>query len=320
MYSGEVVKKSFLRYNKWLLHYKVKLFSLLSAFVLWFFIVTDHHYNHVLSVSLHLMNQQAGFILKEPVPSRVKVLFRGSGKALLALMFRDIRINIDLHQATRLEEFAITVDMIKGIPLGMDVAPQRIIEPDSVTVHLDRFVEKKVNIQPDITLIPSDGYIHVGDIILNPDSVFVSGPETIVDTVSEIRTVHREFKNVIKKIDGKVPLVLLDWETVDYTIDNVRFEADIQRIGERIINEVPVNVVRVPQGIRVIVVPSTFTLKVQGGVNVLAKLKKEDIVATIDFRRRYLYRGKHIPAMIDVPEGITFSDARPKNFELIVER
>ena len=320
MFSGEVVKKTFLRYNKWLLHYKVKLFSLLSAFLLWFFIVTDHHYNHVINVSLHLMNKQAGLILKEPVPSKVTVLFRGSGKALLALMFRDIRIDLDLHQTDRLEEFAITVDKIKGIPLGMDVTPQRIIEPNSVTVHLDRFVEKRVIIRPDISFIPADGYIHVGSIILNPDSVIVSGPETIVDTVSEIRTVRREFKNVIKKIDGKVPLVHMDWETVEYTLDDVRFEADIQRIGERTINEIPVSVVRVPQGVRVIVVPSTFSLKVQGGVNVLAKLKKEDIVATIDFRRRYLYRGKHIPAMIDVPEGITFSDARPKNFELIVER
>ena len=45
-----------------------------------------------------------------------------------------------------------------------------------------------------------------------------------------------------------------------------------------------------------------------------------NVYETIDFRRRRQYRGTRIPAKIDVPEGITFSDARPASFELIVER
>lgn len=246
--------------------------------------------------------------------------FRGSGKDLLNFLYRDKRIELDLRQMRREKTFAVTTDMIKGIPLGMAVTPQRIVGPDSVTVLLDRLAEKKVIIRCKIAIVPADGYIQVGNVTFEPDSILVSGPESYVNQIAEAATDSQAFRSVIKRIEGRISLAHPAWETVTYGLSNVRFQADIQRIGERTITEIPVNVTSIPGGIRVIVVPSTLSLKVQGGVNVLSELERDDIVATIDYRRRYQYTGKRIPAKIDVPEGITFSDVRPEYFELIVER
>jgi YbbR domain-containing protein len=315
-----MMNKTLHRYKHWFYNYKVKIFCLLCALFLWFYVVTDNRFNHTIRVPVTLINQPQGLILRESVPSKIKVQFRGSGKELLSLLYREKRIELDLQQVRREKMFAITTDMIKGIPLGTAVRPQRIVEPDSITIRLDQFAAKQVPIVSDISVIPADGYIQVGDIKLIPDSILVSGPQSLVKGIDEVRTDTRTYQSVIKRIEDKLPLIPPEWATVNYGLKNVRFVGDVQRIGERTITEIPVNVIRVPRGLKVIVVPSTLSLKVQGGVSLLAELDRNDIVATIDYRRRQRYRQKRIPAGIDVPEGITFSDARPEFFELVVER
>jgi len=308
------------RCKKWFANYKVKIFSLFSALFLWFYVVTDNRFDHTISVPLHLINQPQGRILSEPIPSKVNVLFRGTGKDLLNLGYREKRIELDLHQIRRYKKFPITVDMIKGIPTGMEVIPQRIIEPDSVTVLLDQFAGKKVPLRPDIMLIPADGYTQVGDISLEPDSIIIYGPASWVKAISEVPTVAKEYKSVIRAIRDKISLVAPERETIAYSLDRVKFSVDVQRIGESLITEIPVNVTRVPSNIKVTVVPSTLSLKIQGGNNILSKLTRDDIEATIDFRRRFQYEGKSIAASIQVPEGITFSDVKPVKFEIILEK
>ena len=314
------MKSFFYRHKKWFINLKVKLFSLLSALFLWFFVVTDNYFDHKMGVSLHLVNQPNDWILTRPIPSKVDVLFRGRGKDLLSFAYRDRRIEIDLSEVQTERTFPLDIDMIKGVPQGMDIKPLQIVGIDTITVYLDRYASKKVPISPDITLVPLDGYMQIGDIQLVPDSVVVSGPRSLVNAISHVSTIKETYQNLLKEISSKLQLLPPEWASVEYSLNHVRFKADIQRIGERFMAEIPVEVTNIRNGVKVTVVPSTLSLKLQGGVNILAKLKREEIIATIDYRRRIRYTGRRIPANIQVPEGITFSDVKPPSFELLVER
>lgn len=314
------MKINFFLHRRWLQNYKVKLFSLLSAFFLWFYVITDNYFEYTVDVPLRIINKPIGKILTKPLPQKVKVLFRGLGKSFLSFRYRNKRIELDLHQVKEVSTFSLNLDMIKGIPAGMPVTPLRIVEPESITVRLDRSIEKKVAIHLDIQMVPTDGYTQIGDISFEPDSLILSGPESMVNAVSEVFTEKKVYRNVIKEIRGKVSIVPPSLKILNYSQNTVRFKADIQRIGERIITEIPVNVYNIPQGIKVSAVPSTLSLKLQGGVKVLSKLKREEIFATIDFKSRHRYRRKGIPATIELPKDISFSDVKPKFFELVVER
>jgi len=307
-------------HQRWFYNSKAKIFSLLTALFLWFYVVTDNQFDHMVNIPLHVVNKPKGWILIRPIPSKVKVLFRGTGKNLLSLTYRDKFIELNLHQSPRTKQLPITVNMIKGIPAGNTIIPVRVIEPESVTVRLDKFTVKKVPIHPNIKLVTLDGYIQVGNLILQPDSVVVSGPKSLVNAISEIPTEKKEYKNVLKEIQGKIPLSLPEEPTLRYSLNSVQFRADIQRIGERVLRDIPIKVTHVSSNMKVSALPSTLSLKLQGGVKLLSKLKKEDVAATIDFRSRYRYRGKKIPATINLPNGIDFSDVKPQFFELVVER
>ena len=306
--------------RKWLTNYKAKLFSLIFALLLWFFVVTDNHFDHTTTVAVRLINQPEGWILKKEIPSRITVLFRGSGKELLAFASRDKEIELDLRESARPRTFRLTVEMITDIPPEMAITPIRIIGTDSVHVELDRFAQKRVRVTPQMTIGPKDGYTMVGAVLLEPDSILVSGPRSVVDTVNQVNVFHREFAGLIKPISGKINFPPPDPSTIEYSESIVRFTVDIQRLGEKSVADIPVEVINIPRGFTVKVVPATFSLRLQGGVELLSRITSEDIAATIDYRSRARYRGKRIPATIVVPADIEFSNARPKDFELIVER
>ncbi len=259
-------------------------------------------------------------ILKTSVPSKIKVNFRGSGKELISLVFRNKYIELDLNQITQSATYAMTVDMIKGIPPELSVIPLNIVQPDSIKIELDQFVEKKVPIYPNITLIPLDGYSLVGDIIMEPDWINIQGPKSLVNAIDFIPTQEKIYKNIIKEISGKINLMPPSFETLQYSSNTTHFSAEIQRIGERIISDISIQVTNVPENMNVTAVPSTLSLKLQGGVKILSKITKEDITASINFLNRNRYERTRIPAMIQVPKDISFSDVIPPFFELIVER
>ena len=296
------------------------MFPLVCGLFLWFYVTTDNQFDHTQYVSLRVINKPSGYILAEPIPSRARVRFRGKGKNLLSLGYRDKRIEIDLQERAREAVIPLEPGMIKGIPSGAEIHPLRIVEPETVRVRLDRFAAKMVPVKPAMVLLPLDGYTQVGSVVLDPDSVVVSGPKGYVDEILEVSTEDLEYKNLLKEIRGKIALASAGRATLNYSSRAVEFKADIQRIGERVMTEIPIVVLNVPARLKVTAVPSTLSLRIQGGVNVLSKLRKEDVVASIDYGSRHRYRGEKVPANIQVPPGITFSESRPESFELVVER
>ena len=307
-------------YHKWLRNYKVKIFTLCSALFLWFYVVTDNRYEHVIQVPLRLQNQPADWILTYPVPSKIKVLFRGTGKNLLSLGYRNKWVELDIKKSTRAAKIPITIDMIKGIPSGTGIIPGRIVEPDSIDIQFDHFASKKVPIHSNITIDLMDGYVQVGDIQFEPDSLIISGPRVFVQKINEIKTEEVGFQDVLKKVDGKIDLIVPEWETVNCSINTARYTVDVQRIGEKLFRDIPVTVTGLPRGLNVMVVPSTLSLKLQGGVRILSNVSKDELIATIDYGSRRRYEGKQIPATIEVPDALSFTDVKPKFFELIIEQ
>ena len=304
----------------WFKNYKVKLFSILSALFIWFYVVTDNYFEVTINVPLQLVNFPQGYILANDVPSHVKVLFRGSGKSLLNFYYREKSIELDLHQMKQSAIFRLGIGMINGMMPGVNIAPLRIVKPDSVLVKLDRYAIRKVPVQANLTMKPMDGYTQIGSIALEPDSIDVSGPETIVENIDFVETTPKSFENVLKPLQGQVDIIPPKNSTVQYHVEEIHFAADIQRIGERYLSGIPIEVLNVPRGVDVSVIPSTLSLKLQGGVSLLANLDKKDIGASIDYRSRRRYHGKGIPANIKSPPDITFSDVHPKFFELRVNR
>lgn len=309
-----------LRNHKFLKNFKVKFFSFLCALFLWFYIVSDNVYRHTFEVPIRIENKPDGWVLAEEIPSKVKVQFRGKGKNFLSFQYDEKYIELDLQERTQTKTFKIKPSMIKGINNDLDIQPLEYIHPDTITVQLDRYMSKKVPVHSKLIINELNGYTQVGNVKFDVDSVTVNGPRVKVNQISSVYTEQAEFDKVVKDLSGKVKIEPSKFSTVEYSEHTVHFKVDIQRIGEVVFDRIPVKIINVPPEVEVQVIPSTLSLKLQGGVDLLNSIEKDDISAHIDFSTRYRYKRDKIPATILVPNDISFTDVKPQYFELVVER
>ena len=306
-------------YRIFIHNYKIKLFCLISALFFWYYITIESQFEYIYEVPFHLVNPPTGRILLHPVPSRVKVRFKGTGRAFINLRFiQDRKMILDLRRANLNGTIPLTIDMIRDVPSGLNVKPLSVVEPETIHLEWDRMAEKRVPVLSQIRLVPADGYVQVGDIAFEPDSVRIRGPQSEVDSIQEVYSEKRTYEGLIKGIKDKIALQMNASNVLQYSVRMVRFNAQIQRLGEKVLQNIPVQAVHVPGNLRVAIVPPTLMLKIQGGVDLLAHLKKEDVTATIDYRNRNRHNAGRYPAMIQIPKDITFSEVEPKVFELWV--
>jgi YbbR domain-containing protein len=305
-------------YRVFVYQYKIKLFCLFSALFFWFYISIESQFEYTTDVPLTLVNPPQGWILLDPLPQSAKVRFKGAGRSYFSYRFHDRKLEVDLRKVNNNTRIPLTADMVKDLPANVRVLA--VLEPEAIKVQWDRLIKKKVPVLTRLDLAPADGYVQVGDIQLEPDSVTVTGPQSVADSIYEVSTESRTYSGLIKEIGDKLPLVPVSEDMLKYSAKIVKFRADIQKIGERTLEAVPVLAIHVPEGEHVSVRPSMLSIKLQGGVDVLAQLKKEDVSVTVDYRNLGRYPDRRIPAMIQMPKDVTFIEVEPKIFELAVSK
>ena len=128
------------------------------------------------------------------------------------------------------------------------------------------------------------------------------------------------FSKVQSPIKSRIDLILDFPRVVESSDTAVVFEAEIQSIGERIISEVPVNILHIPKEIIAFANPSTVSLTVTGGVDFIASLKPNDIYVSVDFNELNEGELSHDPS-VNVPDDVLqWSDLSPKTIELTIRR
>jgi len=322
MRAGRIMKSFHFFHWKWFQNYKIRIFSILSALIIWLFVVSNNQFEHTLSIRLHVLNTPSGWVQKKSIPFRIKVLFLGKGRDLILYSLRPRSIELDLKGDTGDRTIRLSgQDVQRAVPQNLpSLISLRVIEPEAIEIQLDRYAEKKIPVIALLNLIPLDGYVQVGAARLKPDSIMVSGPKTFVDSIQTAVTVEKTVPNLLKEISGKIDLASPPRENVSYSAEFVHFEADIQGLGERSISEIPVQIVNSPPEAHAVPLPSKVTVKLRGGVKVLSRLKREDIQVTLDYQRAGRYPEGRMPATIQVPFELAIIDVDPALFEIVLEQ
>lgn len=300
-------------------HLQTKFIALFLALLLWFYVVTEDEYSYILNIPIRVTNVKPGKIIENDYPREARVMFGGKGKQLLGLMIEnDIELIINMDYVD--ESLAIKLKK-ENIPQhNIVVEPIRIVAPDSIKIRLANLVEKKVLVMPEITIQTVPGYAVVGKILVEPDSVWISGPEGEVKNIHMVHTKKKEFDEVKRDISQKIELEPIDIDKIKLFSRRVTVNADVQKLMEKVINRVPVHVQNVPRGMRASVRPNFLSLTVQGGVKVLAEVTENEIFAYIDYERKQKSNSIGFPAVIKTPPGVDIRNVNPKTFKVVLER
>lgn len=300
------------------------------ALVLWVFVVSNDFYFMTLTTPIEVRNLSVRKALREEVPKEALVRFYGTGRALfkaflLKRFYDEFKLVLDLERISDEYEFFLNSYFKEYpqkvvIPPSFDIEYIEIVYPFQVSISLDEYLVKTVPIVSGINLMTAPGYVLVGIIELTPDSAVVAGPMEVIQDLSQLLTNSDTLDQVNLPVSVQIGLKS-PGNLVQFTPEQVHYHADVQAISERIITEVPVDIVNVPSGYRIFVSPTTVALTIIGGANRISRIEPEEINVTIDFGSQWNSEIQFYEPTVSVPEGvIDWQDLSPRNLELIVTR
>lgn len=298
------------------------------AILLWVFIVSSEMYEMVMTVPVEVRNLSAQKALREEVPELVYVRFEGTGRALfktllLKKFYKDFKLVLDLDKISDEYQFVLN-DYFRlypqkiVIPNEFEIRYIEVESPREINISLDDYSLKTIPIVSNLVIETAPGFVAVGDVIIDPKEIEIAGPKDIVESISVIGTVFDTIiavnNNISRYYNFELP-----HQQIQLSHPTVLLSINIQALSERIISEVPVSVINIPNGYRVFVSPHTVSLTIVGGLELLQNILPEDIKLIIDFKKQWNPNRQFFEPQVELPNGIIdWQDLSPPNVELIV--
>ena len=318
--------KAFLSWQK----IGIRLGAISLASLLWIFVISENIYLMVVDMPVEARNLPAQHALKEEVPEYAKVRLRGTGRSLfktilLSRFIPGFKLVLDLERISEEYDFILNDYFERypqkvSIPPNFDVSYVEVIYPKSIHISLDEYKEKTVLVVPKIQIETAPGFVIVGKPKIYPNKVKIAGSRNIVETISYVETISDTIINSNLPISINLSLKSERGELLEYTPKTVSFKQSIQSISERIISEIPVQILNVEPDIQAFVSPQTVSLTVIGGSDYIANLKPENLVVSVDFNdwnSKKQFYDLNVKTSEDV---ISWMDLSPQNIELVVTK
>jgi YbbR domain-containing protein len=297
-----------------------KLVAVAMALLLWFHVATDNVYEYGDKFPLELAKIPETLLLAEKLPEYVNVTIQGKGKELIKLMVTEKEsLKIDAGEFKRGEtDYSIKPEDVP-LPEGLELRVANILPPKNLKINLDYPMEKKVQVQPRITVLPEDGFIKVGDPHYNPKEVTISGPRTWVRNISEVVTRERIIENAKEPISEQIDLVKPEGYNLVLSQQKINYSLNVERTAERRLSDLPVKIMNPPRRGKVELQPDNISLTLSGAQSLIDKVDIDSIRVTINCAK--LSRGDttRLPLSVNLPPGTKLVKAEPDSVNTIIK-
>ncbi len=290
------VKRLFLFFKS-----KVKNFSYQKALVffvclalssfLWLLNSLEKHYTSRISVPVNYVDIPKDKQLFGSLPRNFDLMVDAYGYTLLSyklrLAFSPILLNVSelidnaLEKSGRYRYTISTVNHKEEIEKQISSEIKILsIKPDTLVFNFSKIISKKIKVKPSIRLSFENQYSLANEPITFPDTILVSGPKNILDTLKVIPTILQDFSKISHSIDQKINLQIP--KGLDSEVKEVNLSVAIEQNTE--VNfEVPIQVINNPADISIKTFPGKIKVVCRIGLSKYKKLDYSSFRAFINY-------------------------------------
>jgi len=194
-------------------------FFLLLSFVFWYLNELSKDLQGTINYPVRYINPPKDRIVTGDLPDKLEMELRGPGYSILKVKLSGSRapVVIDFSRLTprRLpgampHYYLVTSGLINNFSKQMHADFEILsIHPDTLFFGYDKLVTRRMRVRPDLDVELAEGKRVI--IVPDPDSITVTGPAHILDTLDGIPTRHRSYKRMDENFKSRVPLEYPDY-------------------------------------------------------------------------------------------------------------
>jgi hypothetical protein len=301
---------------------KTFLFFLGFSSVIWVFVQFSKEYSVALEFPIIYTNIPKDKILLGDNPRTLDLRVKEKGFVIAKHKFSPPEILIDISDAQE-KEGELIFDLDKHKPailsqLNIEYEDANFLQNDLKITFEEREV-KTVKVRSNINLNYAVGYSALEEIKLKPDSVRVSGPENILDTLSFIPTEFLEINNISNDVSGKIKLDYSKLKKITVFQEEVSYSSRTDKFTEGKV-QIPIKVINVPANTNVVIFPKEVTVYYQVSLHEFDGITADDFEVNIDYKNASESDGYLLAQISKQPELVNNVRLNKKKIQFVIKR
>lgn len=254
---------------------------LLSIF-LWTLIRLSKNLQREFSVNVSITNIPDDLFLNPLQTHQIKILAEGKGYAFFKYYSDKQVLTVDFNDLEYVgdKKYKLSKNISNKLKTShlSDLKVQNTYS-DTIYIDLEKKYSKKIPVLVNLNADFQREY-QLTELVIQPDSVQVSGFKSATDTLDVIAVSLSERKHVKKSFEEVYKLQ--NTSSVKFHTDKITIKAIVDKVSEQLI-KAPVQILNVPPDVQVKIFPEEVTVLCSGDLNILKNIVPDEIVVEADY-------------------------------------
>ncbi|MDR5589786.1 YbbR-like domain-containing protein [Christiangramia sp. SM2212] len=302
----------------------VKTFSFFLIFsaIVWVLVQFSKTYTQLIEIPVSYTNAPLDKSISDQKPDHVDLQLQDNGFNIYYYKIFNPELIIDLSKARESEKQLVYTlqNHLTDIEqqLKIDFENSRIIQ-EEIVVPFQFKKEKMLKVIPNIEVNYAVGFSADDTIYLTPDSVKVSGPEKIIDSLVSVPTRSLSLSKINSDLDGIIDIDTSGLGELSFYENSVRYTQEVEKYTEGSA-EIAVEVENVPDNLNLAYFPKTVVVYYQ------VNLKQFESISAADFRVVCNYKDIKegddymIAQIVEKPESVNNIRLNERRIQFVIKR
>ena len=303
-------------------------FVFLSS-IFWFTLNINKRYIETISFPVKYDNFPPRRVQTGYLPDKIQITIEAGGFSILQYKIWSAidPLNINIAECTIFPvsrkdstKFYILTNLERKQISSQLTSEMRVmdIKPDTIMFQFDFVKIKKVPVKGKIEINCANQYMLVGKPHFEPDSIVISGPSSVLDTLFSIHTNDIVLNEVKNPIDKSISFEKI--KGTDAEKRKLKLIADVDKYTETKL-ELPVIPINVPDTLELKTFPKTVLITYHVPFKIFDDINPDDFLFTVDYNKIDLNTSDKLKLILEkAPENINIIGWQPKDVEFIVEK
>ena len=294
---------------------------LFLSFLISLLVKLSNNYTQTLNFEFSPTGLKSNEVIISEVPKSINVTISGRGFELLKYYIEKPVIEVDFSQLRKNNTqyvWSESEQLDKIINHFDSKIVVKSINPDTVVFPFDSQFIKKVPVIVVVNPTFAVGFDLIDDFRSSPDSITVTGPESMLKIINSVSTKKIELNEINSAVDFPVELnISPSLSQLNFSHQSVSVVANVGKFTEGMVN-VPVTIVNVPEDLIINFFPKEISVVFYSSLEAYANINEADFIVECDFNLLTADNNYLNPVLVKQPLDVKTAQLKITQLEFII--
>ena len=294
---------------------------LFLSFLISLLVKLSNNYTQTLNFEFSPTGLKSNEVIISEVPKSINVTISGRGFELLKYYIEKPVIEVDFSQLRKNNTqyvWSESEQLDKIINYFDSKIVVKSINPDTVVFPFDSQFIKKVPVMVIVNPTFAVGFDLIDDFRSSPDSITVTGPESMLKIINSVSTKKIELNEINSAVDFSVELnISPSLSQLNFSHQSVSVVANVGKFTEGMVN-VPVTIVNVPEDLIINFFPKEISVVFYSSLEAYANINEADFIVECDFNLLTADNNYLNPVLVKQPLDVKTAQLKITQLEFII--